>query len=118
MPPENSCGYWFTRCSGSGLADDPERLPGKDVVGDAGDGADDPVVRVEFDRQVTDGQKGLGHTVRYARTRRWVGSRASRRPSPMKLMHRAISTITRPGNVTSHHSFSPSLCPSSISFPS
>ncbi len=32
-----------------------------------------------------------------ARTRVWVGSKASRRPSPMKLMVRAMITMIRPG---------------------
>ena len=32
----------------------------------------------------------------------WRGSNASRRPSPMKLMDRAMITIIRPGHQKSH----------------
>ena len=109
------------------LAHDPKRLAGIDVVRDPVDGLDDAVVRDEVDRQVANREDGLARRLalgvlrycrHYARILRWVGSSASRRPSPMKLMHSTISVIVNPGKVTSHHIVSMFCWPSEISCPS
>ena len=102
----------------SRLADDAEHLAGMEVVADPGDRLDDPVLGAELDRQVTDLRGSARPWSIYARIRRCVGSSASRRPSPTKLMHMAMRMIARPGNTTSHQRVKPSLCPSTMSFPS
>ena len=45
----------------TGLADDPERLAGVDVVGDAVDGVDDAVFGRKLDGEVAERQHGLRH---------------------------------------------------------
>src|SRR5436190_8985384 len=96
----------------AGLADDAEGLAGIDVVGDPVDRLNDAVFGRELHREIPDREDRFSSqgsrlprippVWRYARTRRWVGSKASRRPSPMKLIQRTIRTIMRPGKVTSH----------------
>ncbi len=58
---------------------------------------DDAVVGREVDREVGD----LEQFRHQARTRVWRGSKASRRPSPMKLMLSAITMMNKPGNQNS-----------------
>ena len=59
----------------AGLADDAERLAGEEVVGDVGDGVDDPVLRLELDRQLVDGEDGIRHGLAAAGRARRAGRR-------------------------------------------
>src|SRR5204863_2901733 len=76
----------------------PQHLAGRERVAHAAHGVNHPVVGGEVDAQVLDFEE-FRHQ---ARTRVWRGSKASRRPSPMKLMLRAITMMNRPGNQNSH----------------
>ena len=98
--------------AGSRLADDPEHLARIELPADLGDGVNDSVLGLELDGEVVDGEDRLRHGLVAG------GSSASRRPSPTKLTASAMTTITRPGNVTSHQAEKPETWPSAMSFPS
>ena len=76
----------------AGFSDDPERLAGSDVEGDAVDGVDDPATRPEADLEVLDGEQRLTHALP-----RNLGSSASRSPSPIRLNPSTEITIAIPG---------------------
>src|SRR6266511_1525518 len=86
--------------AGARLADDPQHLPRLEGVADAPHGMDDAVVCGEVDSQVLDLEHR--HGGHQARTLVWVGSKASRSPSPMKFTVSAMITMNRPGNQNSH----------------
>src|SRR6266511_3118637 len=110
------------------LTDDPERLARVDVVRDAVHGLDDAVVGRELNSEIPDRKHGIPHRpacggrfrtdAHYARILRCVGSSASRRPSPMKLMQSTRIMIAIPGKTTSHQEVCISFCPSLMSVPS
>src|SRR5512132_663798 len=72
------------------LADDAERFTGGDVEADAVAGMHRPATSPEPDLEVLDGEERLaaGH-----QPPRSFGSRASRSPSPIRLMLMAVITI-------------------------
>ena len=90
----------------------PSTSPGIELPADLIDGVNDSVLGLELDGQLVDGDDRLRHGLVAA------GSSASRRPSPTKLTASAMTTITRPGNVTSHQAEKPETWPSAMSFPS
>ncbi len=86
--------------AGARLADDPQHLPRLEGIADAPHGVDDAVVGGEVDGQVLDLEHR--HGGHQARTLVWVGSKASRSPSPMKFTVSAMITMNKPGNQNSH----------------
>ena len=88
-----------TDLPGTGLADDADHLAGVDVEVDAADRLHRAVDGRERDPEVAEGQMRIRTSVSLPGSS--LGSVASRRPSPMKLMHTATSdqqrhTGTRP----------------------
>src|SRR5207253_3202930 len=83
------------RFSRSGLTDD--RLDGarRDCQRHVVNGTKLPLSRGELNRQILNLKEG--HQLRFS-----FGSRASRRPSPIKLMASTTSRMAIPGNVTTH----------------
>src|SRR5690606_22694818 len=88
--------------AGTRLTPDREDLAPPQLVGDTTGGLDDPVVGGELDGQILDGEElvcvrpGIrNHCQR--RTICCLGSSASRRPSPMKLMVSTVMMTKNPG---------------------
>src|SRR5688572_14260690 len=75
------------------LADDGQRVTFGDVQGDAAHSMHSAAGDGEFNLEIANGKKGRRH-------QRSVGSRASRRPSPMKLSANRVATRNRAGNVS------------------
>ncbi len=91
------------RLARSGLADDAEDLALVQVEADAAHGLDETVIGREPDGEVLDDEHRLAaRRIGHWRTLVWRGSKASRRPSPMKLMVSAMATMNRPGHQNSH----------------
>src|SRR5450759_518542 len=101
---------------GARLPHDAQDLPRLEPVAHAADGMHHPVIGGEVHGEVLDVQEDVGRSrldhrgvvsvdrtwwhdlpSRQARTRVWVGSNASRSPSPMKLTVSAIRMMNRPG---------------------
>ena len=78
------------------LADDAERLAGRDVERDAVDRVDDAAARPEAHLEAVDLEQRRAR--RHARPRSF-GSSASRRPSPIRLNPSTDSTIATPGKM-------------------
>src|SRR5690606_28091060 len=84
------------------LTHGPEDLAPAQFVGNAADGLNHPVVGGELDGQILDSEKnvGVGPGIRNHCQRRTIcclGSNASRRPSPMKLMVSTMRITKNPG---------------------
>src|SRR5436190_15564057 len=93
---QRECGHALAAAR---LADDAERLARADLERDAVDGVDGAAVGAELDAQPLD----LEEEVRRHQIRpRSLGSRASRRASPIRLKPRAEMTIAMPGMIASH----------------
>ena len=89
----------------AGFADDPDRLVGRQVEGNAIDGMDASGRGGELDAEIADREQRLALVVeparrpgrRAGRHRLSLGSRASRRPSPRRLKPSTEMTIATPG---------------------
>src|SRR5690606_11212432 len=86
--------------AGAGLTDEGDDLPGLDVEGDPLDGVDGAELRAEADVEVAEGEDRLAGLLGDAHQSLFLfcrGSKASRRPSPMKFTLSAMPRMKMPG---------------------
>ena len=93
----------------------PSTSPGRQREVHAAHGVDDAVLRREVDLETIDLQGGLGHQ---ALTWLFLGSKASRRPSPIRKIDRIRMMRKTTGKTKSHHSVVAESWPWSTSSPS
>ena len=99
------------RLAGARLADDREHLAAVHVEAHAVDGVDDTVVGGELGVEVADREQELAGAGR-GQGHFSFGSRASRRPSPMKTKARTVMKIARPGKISMWGATEMTLLPS------